>query len=509
MSIRMFLLAVALVFQFIPALADDGGAARSGAQQTKEASGEAARRDWPEKEPSVTHHTVTIGGKPVGYSATAGTLRLKSEAGKSLADMFFVAYTREGEDTSRPIMFLFNGGPGAASIWLHMGAAGPRRVMIPEAEKPGPAKIVENAQTWLAFADLVFVDPVGTGFSRALPGEDERQFFGTREDIESVGAFIRLYLTKYGRWLSPLFLAGESYGTYRAAGLADHLYERYGMNVNGLVLISLAINFQTFSFELGNDLPYVAFLPTYAASAWYHKKLPPEQQEKSLQEILEEVERWALDEYVPALARGSLLAGDARERTVDALVRYTGLSREALESRDLRVGRSDFMRELLRSENRSPGLMDGRATTQSGASEDFMSDPSIVATVSAYTPAINDYIRRDLKFETGLPYVFLSDEANSRWNWGKGLRVHVNLLDRLQKTMNRNRKLRIYAASGLYDLDTPYFGTVYSLNHLGLEPSMRDNIRTGFFEGGHMLYLDARSLEKLTADVMEMMKSAL
>lgn len=460
------------------------------------------------KEPEIekissTRHNVKIKGNPLNYTVTAGRLTLRDGSGKSKANVFFTAYILDqpGEKPQRPITFAFNGGPGASSVWLHMGAIGPRRVMTEDfsGSSPPPYPVVDNDYSWLPFTDLVFIDPVGTGYSRPAQGESGKQFYGTKEDIESMGDFIRLYVTRYERWLSPKFIAGESYGTFRAIGLADYLYDSFGMDLNGLMLISLAIDFKGFSFSFGNDLPYILFLPSYACSAWYHKKLGPDLQ-GNFEKTREEAEAWALQGYAAALVLGDALPESEKQKVIECLMRYTGLSRSHVENANLRVNRSGFINELLRSEDRSVGLMDGRKVRR-GRSGDFLSDPGMVTTLAPYVAVLNDYFKRELKYETDLPYVFLSDDVNSQWNWGTALHGYPSVLDELQKVMRRSTHLKILAAGGYFDLDTPYFGIKYAMNHLGLDASLRANIRMGFYDGGHMLYTDVRSLEKLTADV--------
>ncbi|MEW5829318.1 MAG: peptidase S10, partial [Chloroflexota bacterium] len=310
----------------------------------------------------VTQHSVTIGGKEIKYTVTTGTIVMKeetpdrekeSEGEKAKAQFFFVAYTKDGvEDRSkRPLTFSFNGGPGSSSVWLHLGLLGPRRVeMTFEGDLPQPPfKLVDNEFSLLDETDLVFIDPVSTGYSRPVEGEKAKQFHGFKKDIESVGDFIRLYTTRYQRWLSPKFLIGESYGTTRSAGLSGYLQERHGLYLNGIMLVSSILDFSTALFGPGNDLPHILFLPTYTATAWYHRKL---RLRRPLQRILAEVEKFALGEYALALSKGSQLTRRERAGIVEKLARYTGLSPEYIERTDLRVEIFRFTKELLRDENR-------------------------------------------------------------------------------------------------------------------------------------------------------------
>jgi carboxypeptidase C (cathepsin A) len=499
--------AAASVCQMGASLADDRKAAAPApaSQQTAESSAEGGSKSSPEEKLSVTRHSIKIGGETLNYTATAGYLRLKDQTGKPRADMFFIAYTKDLQEGSlkRPLTFAFNGGPGAASVWLNLGAMGPKRVATPDPDKPlpPPYKSVDNEYTWLTFSDLVFIDPIGTGLSRPVAGEDAKQFYGINEDLQSVGSFIRVYTTRFDRWLSPKFIAGESYGAFRAVGLSQKLFENYGMDINGIVLISLALNFQTFSFELGNDLPYAMFLPTYTASAWYHKKLPSDLLRAGLHKTLEEAEKWALDVYLPALARGDSLAGGEREKVVESLIRYTGLSKTYIENHDLRIDRSDFMYELLREENRIVGLMDSTAVSVAQRYGNIVNEPGLTVAIGPYMAVMNDTLRNELEYESDLPYVFLSSEAFSQWNWGSAIEGYVSILETLKRAINRSEHLKVFAASGYYDLDVPYLGAKHSLDHLGLSPALQRNITIRAYESGHQLYTNEASLKQLTSDV--------
>jgi carboxypeptidase C (cathepsin A) len=318
-----------------PAPKGKGGAAKEGAKPDTTA-------------PVVTRHQITVNGRPLAYTVTTGKLPLKSAEGETEAEIFFMAYTLDGvkSPAARPLMFSFNGGPGSASVWLHLGALGPKRVkMRSDGAMPSPPyQLVDNPYTWLDQTDLVFIDPVGTGYSRASKPELGKRFWGVQGDLESVGEFIRLYLTRYQRWASPLFLVGESYGTTRAAGLSGYLVER-GIAFNGILLVSSILNFETADFARGNELPYTLYLPTYTATAWYHKKLPADLQQRELAPTLAEVEQWATGDYARALALGDRLPADQRAATLDKLARYTGLDREYLDLADLRVDIQHFCKE--------------------------------------------------------------------------------------------------------------------------------------------------------------------
>ncbi|MBM3153043.1 MAG: peptidase S10, partial [Chloroflexi bacterium] len=364
----------------------------------------------------VTQHAITIGGKEIKYTVTAGTMVMKEETGdrekesegeKARAQIFFVAYTKDDapDKSKRPLTFSFNGGPGSSSVWLHLGLLGPRRVVMTfEGDMPRPPfQLTDNEYSLLDSADLVFIDPVSTGYSRLVEGEKARQWHGFKKDIESVGDFIRLYTTRYGRWLSPKFLIGESYGTTRSAGLSGYLQERHGLYLNGIMLVSSVLDFSTLNFAPGNDLPYALFLPTYAATAWYHRKL---RLRRPLQKLLAEVSKFALEVYLPALAKGAALPRRERARLVEQLARYTGLSPEYIERADLRIDIFRFTKELLRDENRTVGRLDSRfkGIDRDSAGERFEDDPSMNIIMGPYTAGLYDYVRNELKYESDLPY---------------------------------------------------------------------------------------------------------
>jgi carboxypeptidase C (cathepsin A) len=456
----------------------------------------------PEEPPVITRHELRLGERSLTYYATVGMLPIKNEAGETEARCFFTAYTLgspEG-DRSRPLMFSFNGGPGSSSIWLHLGGLGPRRVrMLDDGAMPAPPfQLIANEQSWLEATDLVFVDPVDTGYSRAASEDLAKKFRGVRGDIESVGEFIRLYLSRAQRWSSPLFLVGESYGTFRAAGLAGHLIEQ-GIAFSGIVLVSSILNMQTARFDDGNDLPYVLYLPTYAAIAWYHRRLPADLQERALEDVLAEVAAWAGGDYLVALAKGRGLAGKDRTAIVERVARYTGLTPRFVEQHDLRLSVPRFRQELLREEERLVGRLDGRYTgfaASPEAASDF--DPSLSAIRPPFTAMLNDYVRTELGYETDAAYHVL---RRLEWDWGSAADGYAKTAPALAEAFAKNPYLRLFVASGYYDLATPYFATAYTLDHLTLEPAARTAIRTEEYPVGHMIYLEKTILAQLQADV--------
>jgi len=462
---------------------------------------------------STTDGQVTIQGQALKYTATAGRLVLRDDSGKARAEMFFVAYQKEpaSEDLSRrPITFLFNGGPGSSSVWLHMGAAGPKRVALDDngsAPQP-PYHLVDNEQTWLPYTDLVFIDPVGTGYSRAAPGVNPQEFFGVENDLRSVAQFIRLYTTRYNRWLSPKFVGGESYGTTRASALSNVLLEE-GISLNGVILISCVLNFQTLSFAKGNDISYVLYLPTYTAVAWYHKKLAGDLQ-SNLQKAIEESEQFALHDYMTDLAAGVQIDPKEREKAVKELARLTALPEKLIDRANLRVDPSEFRKELLADDRKVLGRYDARIT---GYDQDPTAtrpeyDPSYEPYLGAYSAVFNDYVRRVLKFESDLPYEVLSSNVRP-WNMGPAGSGYLNVAERLNTSLIESPNLRVLFNSGYFDLATPFLATKYTVSHLDVNPAERRDITQAFYDSGHMIYHHRPDREKLVANVAAFIKAAI
>lgn len=470
--------------------------------EAKEAKEPKKPEPFVEEEPVVTHHEAVLGGKKRKYTVTAGRMPLRNVEGEIEAQVFYIAYTLDEPGSKRPLMFSFNGGPGSPALWLHLGALGPKRVsMDPQGEMPKPPfELVDNPHTWLEETDLVFIDPVGTGYSRAHTKEIGEKFWSLNGDIESVGEFIRLYLTRYERWSSPLYLVGESYGTTRAAGLSGHLVSK-GIAFSGIVLVSSILNFQTTMFTKGNDLPYKLFLPTYAATAWYHGALDAKLQ-ADLGDTLQEVEAWAMGEYAKALDQGDQLSASESARIGAKLARYTGLSRDYVAHANLRIKIHAFCKELLRKQRRTVGRLDSRFKgidlDQTG--QFFEHDPSMSALMPPYTSMFNQYVRANLGYKTDLEYQIFGGIL-SPWKFGEAREGAPDTADALRAALSKNPHMRVYIASGYYDLATPYFATEYTLAHMGLDPSLRANIETGEYEAGHMMYIHEPCLAQLKRDV--------
>lgn len=450
--------------------------------------------DPPKDNISTTQHAVRIGGEMVNYTARTGTIVIKDEEGNANASIFFISYTKDGADPAgRPVTYTFNGGPGSSSIWLHMGAFGPRRVNYRDDEghaAPPPYKLVDNEYSVLDVTDLVFIDPVTTGFSRAIPFKDAAKFHGVDADIRSVGDFIRLWTTRYSRWSSPKYIAGESYGTTRAAGLSGYLQDQ-GMYLNGIMLISSILNFGTARFDTGNDLPYILFLPTYATTAWYHKKLPADLQSLTVDQVAVESERFALGEYTEALMQGDRLSDERRRDVVAKVARFTGLSAEYVDRANMRIRIDRFDKELMREKRRTVGRLDSRFTgiDLDSAGEQPEYDPSYAAITGEYTAVLNDYLRRELKFESDLPYEVLTGKVQP-WNYDSATNRYVDVGETLRGAMSSNPYLRVFVGNGYYDLATPFAATKYTFARMGLDPEVRKNVSMDFYAGGHMMYID-------------------
>jgi carboxypeptidase C (cathepsin A) len=481
---------------------------------TTQASADGQKAHPAEDKLVVTHHEVKLGDQTVKYEATAGTLAVKDEAGKPRANMFFVAYRKEGEDidvSKRPITYLFNGGPGAAAVWLHLGAVGPRKIQLDDHGIPAgpPHSLIDNPNTWLDFTDLVFIDPVTTGYSRAAEGVKPEDFYGVENDLRSVAEFIRLYTTRYGRWPSPKFLAGESYGTTRAAALSEYLLDRVGIDLNGIVFISSVLDFGTLNAGGSNDLPYISYLPSYAAVAHHFKKLPDDLMADRAK-TLAEVEKFADGEYAEALVKGDALKDDEKKAIADKLARYTGLPADEILRRRLRIDPGFFRKRLLRDQEKVLGRYDARIVGDdvNPASERESYDPSYSFYLPAYKANAQNYLRGTLKFETDLTYEVLTDRVRP-WNMGEDGRGYLNVASQLAEAMHENPKMHVLFASGYEDLATPYFATNYTLDHMHLPADLRKNVDRQMYEGGHMLYHVKESLEKLHKDVGEFMKQAM
>lgn len=455
--------------------------------------------------------SLKILGKDVGYKAITGNLVLKDDKEKEKASFFYVSYFKETQEKSskRPITFCFNGGPGSSSVWLHLGLFGPK--VINTSKNQGylpPYELDDNIYSLLDTTDLVFIDPVSTGFSRAAQDEDAKQFHTVDEDIKSVANFIRLFTTKFERWDSPKFIAGESYGTARAAGVAAELHDEHFYYINGIILVSSVLDFQTLgNFEKGNDLPFILYLPSYTAAAFYHKKLNPELQ-KDFKKTLSISEDFALNEYALALLKGDLLTPEERQNIINKYHALTGISKKYIEKADLRVNSFQFRKELLGNEERNIGRFDARTVgiILDPLSEYAKEDPSFDAVLGVFTAAFNQYVRKDLNWKQDIKYEILANVFP--WNYGNK-NEYLNLSKNLKEVMTRNPYLKVFVANGYFDLATPYFATNYTFNHINLDPSLRKNINMAYYHGGHMMYFEKEILKKVNDDIRSFIQNSL
>jgi carboxypeptidase C (cathepsin A) len=452
---------------------------------------------------SVTRHSGTFGGVKVNYTATTGETYLKDKDGKPTAAIFATSYVKDGDDPRRPVTFLYNGGPGSGSVWLHMGAFGPKRVHIPDAKDDGapPYPVTENADSLLDATDLVFIDPVGTGFSHALGKTDPKTFWGVTADAKSISQFIRLWLNENGRWNAPKFIGGESYGTTRSAALINELEGQYNdVAVNGVILISTILDFGAEAETEGNEMQYVVTLPSMAAVAWYHKHLPS--QPPALEPFLDQARAFARGPYITALLKGNQLGAAERADIRKQLAGFTGLSEDYLEKANLRVSPDRFYKELLRDRGATVGRLDARylGLDYDNAGEGPDNDPSFYGIDAAYTAAINSYVRADLGLKMDRDYVTIGSVGPWDWKLG-GSRdgtTYVNVAPYLSKALRENNGMKIFVGQGYYDFATPFFGAEQSLTRPGF-PEGR--VEFHYYQAGHMMYVRDADLTKLTQDI--------
>ena len=445
----------------------------------------------------------TIKGKKIEYTATAGYFQLENKKGKHIADMFHVSYIQNSDSNkeTRPVTFVFNGGPGSASVWLHMGALGPKRIQMKEDgnAEPAPYSIITNEYSWLDLTDLVFIDPVGSGFSKAKDGEDAKQFYGYENDIESVGDFIRLWLVKNNRWGSPKYIAGESYGTTRACGVAHYILDTYGLHINGISLISPALNFETLREYSDNDFPHIFNLPVYTKTAQYHKALTDKRNTDTT--LVSQAEKFALETYSVALLKGDLLSTKEQYAIAEELAFYTGISAETYLQHNLRIPSWKFRKLLLASDKKLIGRFDTRLTMPDPLlNRDYASeDPSFTQINGAFATAFNTYIQNDLQYTNTLPFYTIGNVHP--WKYGDG--KYLNVTEELRNTLYNNPHMTIWLANGTYDLATSYFGAEYAINHMNLNSELKDNIYFTYYNAGHMMYLVQSELIQLKKDAVK------
>ncbi len=465
------------------------------------ASGEGAagkqkeRAAAPEEKSAVTHHSARIGGQTINYTATAATYNIKADDGTVKATMFYVAYVKDGvaDPAKRPVSFVYNGGPGSASLFTHMGMGPKRVVLTPDGHgMPAPYSVVDNEDSFLDATDLVFIDAISTGFSRPAPGEPTAQFHGIIEDANWFADFIYQYITRNERWASPKFLIGESYGTTRSAELAGVIQERHQIYMSGVALLS-SVAFSNW----GADNRTVFFLPTYVTTAWYHHLLPPDLQSLSIDQVAQKAREFAHGEYAQALEKGDHLSSEERQKVVADLARFTGLSTKFIEEANLRVSPFRWFKELERDKRRTIGRLDSRfeGMDVDAAGERNEYDPSEASYEGAFVATFHDYVRRELKWESDAYYTV---SANVR-PWDQTGNTEV--AEVLRAAMTQQTYLKVLVLCGYYDVATPFNGIENTFAHMNLEPPVRKNVSFAYYEGGHMMYIDEKEHHKLHKDI--------
>jgi carboxypeptidase C (cathepsin A) len=467
--------------------------------------------DIPEGEIFTSSQSVRIDGKTINLEAETGTLQLRDENDKPIALFGFTHYKKTGTNPNRPIVFAFNGGPLSASFWLHLGVLGPKRVVVqdPGYTKAAPYELVNNEYSILDKADLVMLDPVGVGFSRPIGEAKWTDFWGVDQDVRSIGLFIEQFLIREGKYNSPKYLLGESYGTFRNAALVKHLQDK-GIAMNGVIMVSAVFELQHLLFGPGDDVAYLTHFPTYASTAWYHNKI--EKKEESLEAFVDRVRTFTEDEYAPALLKGDRLSSSQKADMAQKLSNFSGLSQEFWIKANLRVTNSEFFQELMRDEGQTVGRLDSRFT---GINEDLLSqnaftDPQSDAISAPYIAAFKDYLYNDLNANKNLTYTTTAGGREGfKWDWKHqgniswNAQTAVSTLPDMTSAMKRNPNLKILILNGYYDLATVFYGVEHSIHHMGLEPELRDNIIMKYYEAGHMMYTHMPSIEKFKVDVDE------
>jgi carboxypeptidase C (cathepsin A) len=460
----------------------------------------AQRGPAPEEKSVVTKHQGRFGGVQMDYTATAATYVIRSDDGAPKATFFFVGYTKDGADPAkRPVSFVYNGGPGSASSWTHMGL-GPKRVVLTDDGHgmPAPYSVVENGDSFLDATDMVFIDAIGTGYSRPVQGENPAQFYGESQDAQYFADFIYQYLTRNERWASPKFLIGESYGTTRSAQLSQTAQQRYQIYLNGIVLVS-SVGFGNW----GADDRTIFWLPTYITTAWYHKLLPPDLQKLTIEQVAQQAREFAHGEYAAALEKGDQLTPGEHEKVVRNLARFTGLSPKFIENANLRVSPQRWFKELMRSQRRTVGRLDSRffGMDEDAAGERNEYDSSQASYSGAYAALFRDYVRRELKWNSEAYYL---TSGNVR-PWDQGTPGQAG--EALRSAMTQQGNLKVLVVAGYYDLATPFNGIEHTVSHMSLEPPIRKNVSFTYYEAGHMMYIDKKAREKLHKDVTSFITS--
>jgi carboxypeptidase C (cathepsin A) len=508
---RAFLLSAVFSLSVAPAFAQGRGNQPPAPTPQNESAAQSREEHFgpAEEKTSTTTHTLRLDGREIKYTATAGTIPIRLDNGEVAARMFFVAYTKDGEDAkTRPIAFLYNGGPGAATIWLHMGSFAPRRVqMADDGFQPAPPfHLEDNESSLIDVTDMVFVDAISTGYSRTAKGVSSAQFHGQTGDIRAFGEFINGWLSAYNRWPSPKYLIGESYGTIRSAGLSEELQRRHGIDLNGIVLISSLLTYQTLSPAPDNDIAYAANIETFTADAWYHKKLPSDLQGLSIKQVVDQSRTFAWGEYMAALTKGNTLTDAEKTAMAQKLARFTGLSPRFILNANLRVSAERFRKELLRDQRLAIGRLDGRFTSidadAAGEREEF--DISNQALQGPYTAMFEDYVKNELKWESDLHY---PSSGNVRpWTYDENR--YMDMTEALRGTMTRNPFLKVFVAFGYYDMATIMGGSEFNFTHLAYDKQVTDRVSYGYYEAGHMIYIRPSAHKALKQDIAKFIQGS-
>lgn len=474
-------------------------------------SEEKATASVPEPQVSVTQHQGTFNGERIKYTAIAGETPLKNNKGETTAQIFSISYIKDNvkDNSRRPVSFIFNGGPGSSSVWLHMGVFGPKKIVIPsDAIDDGapPFNLQDNPDTVLDVTDLVFIDPVGTGFSRTVGEGDGKDYWGIRQDAKSIAKFIRIWLREQGRWNSPKYIGGESYGTTRSAALINELEGRFDdVSINGILLISTILDFSIGTYDQGNELAYMVHLPTMAATAWYHKQVDTN---LSIHDWVAQAREFAVKEYAPALLMGPELQGEQRAEIRTKLAKFTGLSEKYLDQANLRVHFQRFNKEVMRDEGVALGRLDSRFKGEEfdDAGEYPETDPSFYGIDGSYTAALNHWVRGELKFNPDREYTIIGGIGG--WDWSlrtDGRREpYLNVTPFIGKAMRGNKDLRVFNAAGYYDFATPFLGAEYALQRNGVDPK---RVVYKYYEAGHMMYIHHPSFDQFLIDIREFIQN--
>lgn len=502
----MYFLLYCFTFLFCVEMTCFGQTAQSTNEPQKQVTS-VCKEKWFDEAVVTTSHVIEAKGLSIKYDAVVGNIPIGESDGNPKASMFYCAYFRKNEKATRPLVFCFNGGPASSAIWLHMGGVGPKRVVTRDlSPNIPPGTYEDNPYTLLEVADLVFIDPIMTGFSTVAPGVDPKPYFTVTEDVSTFSEFIRYFLTKFDRWKSPRFIAGESYGTVRAVLLAEKLQQESYLDVNGIILISPVLDFQAYEYNRGNYLPYILSLPTYAACAKYQNKLSDQYQKMPLDTFLKEVEQFALDEYAPALLHGKTLENEKKKLIISKLCMYTGLTKDFIDDASLKLKFDYFAKELLKQKRDIVGRFDGRYKAFDPYILSFRPsfDPSFSFISSTFHSAFRDYVQNDLRWKKEAPYIIISHTAFSEWNFGlnkdDGGLGFLTVCPQLAQTMMRNPKMNVLFASGYYDLAAPYFASNYIVNQLPMGTSIEQNIVQAYYKAGHTFYLEDESLKKMNDD---------